>query len=59
MADPSIALDDVAIWENGVLYPERVLGGREVFDQFPSLKAAFQSPARQIGLGKDGRLSFS
>ena len=57
--DPTIMLDDQLVWEEGTLYPERLSGGAEILDAYPSLRKVFQEPSRDIGLGKAGRLSFT
>lgn len=58
VADPTIRVDGVAIWENGVLHPERLVGGDALMTRYPCAAHAFQSPATSIGLGENGRLSY-
>ncbi len=48
--DPTISIDGVAVWQDGVLRPERVRGGAGILAQYPHAAALFASPARQIGL---------
>lgn len=55
--DPTVWLDDVAVWEDGQLNPARVAGGVQVLADHPDLARAFEVPARAIGLAPSGRLS--
>ena len=48
--DPTITVDGVALWEDGVLRPDRVAGGADILAQFPEAAAIFGSPIREIGL---------
>jgi len=57
VVDPTIRLDGIAVWEDGRLRPERVPGGAAAFARCPEVAALFANPAREIGLGSDGRLS--
>lgn len=57
LIDPTVWLDDVAVWENGRLHPARVAGGAAVLAEYSSLARAFATPARAIGLSPSGRLS--
>ena len=58
VADPTIVVDGVAIWEHGILHPERLSGGTEMLARFPCAAHAFRMPAHNIGTGRDGQLSF-
>ncbi len=58
IVDPTVRLDGVALWESGRLHPERFPGGGALIDAEPELAAALSAPAREIGLGSRGRLSF-
>ena len=58
VVDPTVRLDGVAVWENGVLHPERIPGGADVLDTYPCAARAFNEPASSIGLGRNGALSF-
>lgn len=49
--DPTIKINGVAIWEDGVFYPDRLTGGRDVLARFPSVAKIFANPDRRIGLG--------
>ena len=59
VVDPTVRADGIAIWENGVLCPDRIEGGQAILDQFPCAARAFRTPAQNIGLGSGGRLSFN
>ena len=58
IVDPTISVDGEKIWDRGVFHPERLPSGKELMSEFPSLARAFKNPAKNIGLGMDGRLSF-
>ena len=58
IVDPTISIDGDKVWEAGVLYPERLPFGTELLAEFPSLKRTFDHPAKNIGLGEAGLLSF-
>jgi len=58
VVDPTIRLDGIAVWENGVLYPDRISGGADVLNTYPCAARAFGDPALSIGLGSNGALSF-
>ena len=49
IVDPTIEIDGVHIWENGVLDPSRVEGGSEILAQYPCASYAFQNASRAIG----------
>ena len=48
--DPTIYVDDVPVWENGDLYPERLPNGEHLLDAHPRLRELYQQPLRDIGL---------
>ncbi|MDG2407132.1 MAG: hypothetical protein P8M25_20000 [Paracoccaceae bacterium] len=48
--DPSIVADGVTLWQDGVLYPERVAGGADILAKFDDLRQVFQTPDQRIGL---------
>lgn len=50
IVDPTICLDDVPVWENGQLYPDRILACEPILTAHPNLAAIFANPARDIGL---------
>lgn len=58
VVDPTVKIDGVAVWEAGVLHPERVPGGAALLNAHPSFAAAFKAPRREIGLGPNGRLCY-
>jgi len=50
VVDPTIAIDDVPVWENGRLYPERFPEGRDILARNAELAALFANPQNEIGL---------
>jgi len=48
--DPSISLDDVAIWDDGLLHPERLPGIEPVLECHPHLLKLYQNPHRNVGM---------
>ena len=48
--DPTIEVDGVLFWENGVFHAEQLPGGTDILDAFPCAKALFQHPETEIGL---------
>lgn len=50
IVDPTIYLDDVPVWENGQLYPERIPECEDILTAHPNLAAIFANPVRDIGL---------
>lgn len=48
--DPTIRIDGVSVWENGVLHVDRVPGGAEILDTYPTARLAFEAPAQDVGL---------
>jgi len=48
--DPTITVDEVAVWEHGRLRPERVPGGAEILARYPCARATFDDPATEIGV---------
>lgn len=56
--DPTIKLDGVAVWEDGILHPERIKGGQELLDSDPYIAELFANPATNVGLGSSGKLEF-
>ncbi|OED41132.1 hypothetical protein AB833_10260 [Chromatiales bacterium (ex Bugula neritina AB1)] len=48
--DPTIIIDDIAVWENGCLHPERLPDSARVLDRHPNLVELYRTPVRDIGL---------
>ncbi len=48
--DPTIVVDGVTLWEDGVFHVDRLPGGAEILAQYPCAAAAFKNPDRNIGL---------
>ena len=48
--DPTIYLDDVPVWENGNLYPERLPHSEHLLDAHVRLRELYSQPLRDIGL---------
>ena len=49
--DPSIEIDGITFWEDGIFHADRLPGGREILDRYPCAGALFERPAWDIGLG--------
>lgn len=49
MIDPTITIDGVPVWENGVLHIDRLPGGPEIIAPYPCARALFASPDPNIG----------
>lgn len=56
--DPTIRLDNVPVWEDGCLFPDRVPGGAEIMAQHEGMAELFANPETSIGLAPSGRLSM-
>ncbi len=50
LLDPTIALDGVALWQQGRLYPNRIPGGAAVLGACPELRALFAAPTLSVGI---------
>ena len=50
IVDPTIYIDDVAIWEYGYLYPDRLPACADILAQHPNLAALYAHPHTDIGL---------
>lgn len=48
--DPTVYIDNVAVWEAGRLYLSRVQDGEEILQRHPKLAQLFDDPDRAIGL---------
>jgi hypothetical protein len=55
--DPTIRLDGVALWEDGVFYPDRLEGGAQILADLPCMREVFENPARDVGQSAFGRLA--
>ena len=51
--DPTIRIDGVAVWENGVLYPDRIPGGAAILAEYPCAAAVFAQPEQEVGISDD------
>lgn len=49
--DPTIAINGVALWENGRLHPERFTETMDVLNLAPELVSAFAKPVYEVGFG--------
>lgn len=47
--DPTVYIDGIPVWDNGVLHPERLHDGANILQRHPNLAKLFKSPAREIG----------
>ncbi len=57
LMDPTVTVDGVAIWNNGVFDPKTVKGGAEILARHPSIRAVFDAPEQQVGQGRNGHLT--
>lgn len=48
--DPTIEVDGVVLWENGVFRADRLLNGPAILSRYPCVTALFETPDRDIGL---------
>jgi hypothetical protein len=48
--DPTIIIDGVTVWDNGVFHLDRVSGGAEILAHYPCAAQCFANPDRNIGL---------
>jgi hypothetical protein len=55
--DPTIRVDGVAVWKDGVFDPRLVPGGEAILAEFPCIRSVFDAPARAVGQSAEGRLS--
>lgn len=47
--DPTIVVDGVPVWENGVLHAHLLPGGPDILAEYPQVAAMFAAPERDIG----------
>jgi hypothetical protein len=57
--DATVRIDGVAVWENGQLFPDRVVGGTALLDTYPDMRVAFENPATQVGQAENGQLMYA
>lgn len=57
--DPTIQIDGVSVWDNGKLYPERLLGGSALLEANPEIRSVFQNPAMEVGQAACGNLVYA
>lgn len=50
VVDPTIMVDGIAVWKDGVLRPELVPGGAEILARFPCAREVFGAPRNAIGI---------
>ncbi|MEM1428224.1 MAG: hypothetical protein AAGG09_02070 [Pseudomonadota bacterium] len=50
MVDPTIEIDGIAVWENGVFHADRLAGGADILARYPCAAATFADPDRRVGL---------
>lgn len=48
--DPTVVVDGVTVWCDGVLDPDAVPGGTEILRQYPAARKAFDAPNRAVGM---------
>lgn len=56
--DPTVRIDGVILWEDGVLFAERVPGGAELLAAYPEMAKLFSDPIRCVGQAECGNLRF-
>lgn len=59
LLDPTVCIDDVPVWENGRLCPDRLAGGAALLARYPDMQAVFDGPAQAVGQAASGRLSYT
>ena len=50
MLDPTIEIDGIRVWEDGVFHAERLPGGQKVLDSYACAAHIFGNPVKDIGL---------
>ena len=50
--DPTIMIDGVKVWQDGMLHPERLAGGEALLDAWPGLADICAAPDRRVGLDR-------
>ncbi len=55
--NPTVTVDGVAVWKDGVFDPATVPGGVEILTEYACIRAVFDDPAQDVGQSPEGRLS--
>ncbi len=50
LIDPTILVDGVPVWQNGVLALENIPQGEDILRRYPEIAQTFANPSREIGL---------
>lgn len=50
LLDPSVRVDEMALWEDGRLRPERFAETKSCLEQWPELQTLFEKPSMRIGV---------
>jgi len=50
IVDPTVVVDDVPLWQDGVFNAHLLPGGPEILAKYPDVAALFAAPDRDIGL---------
>lgn len=56
--DPTVRIDDIALWDRGRLHPERIEGGPELLERFECLRRLCAEPEPEVGLAGGNRLTL-
>jgi hypothetical protein len=59
LLDATVRIDGIAVWQDGVLHPERVAGGANLLEQYPDMRAVFENPTGQVGQAASGLLAYA
>ncbi|MCV6591318.1 MAG: hypothetical protein OIF48_00080 [Silicimonas sp.] len=55
LLDPTIVVDGLRLWDNGVFHAARLPEGPDILAAYPCARALFEAPARDIGLPNELR----
>ncbi len=50
VVDPTIVVDGITLWQDGVFHAERLPHGAAILGKYPCAAAVFNAPVREIGL---------
>ena len=50
VVDPTILIDGVPVWQDGVFHAARIAGGQEILNKYECAAHIFRMPDRRIGL---------